>query len=389
MLECTQRALGCQPVGSSAGRPSRITAIRVYSHDLPVVGNAYRMGLTAVERLSSTIVAIETAGGLVGYGETCPVGPLYQPHHMLGARAALAELGPHLVGEDASNLRRMQAVMDAALNGHGYAKAAIEVAAYDLAGKAAGLRVCDLLGGALRERVPSYASLPVSSPDEAVEAAELKQSEGYERIQLKVGGRSLDEDVSAIRRVADVLRPGIGLAVDANRSWTTAEAVAVSEECRDVRLLLEQPCDTYDEIVSLRGRVHHPVLMDESADSVATVSRAATQRVVDGFGLKVTRVGGLSAMRTIRDICEASNLPHTCDDSWGGDIIAAACVHIAATVRPRLLAGVWIAAPYHGLHYDPVNGIRIVDGWISVPDGPGLGVEPRVEEWGDPIASYA
>jgi L-alanine-DL-glutamate epimerase-like enolase superfamily enzyme len=189
-----------------SGRATEVVAVRVYSQDLPVVGAPYRMGSTTVERLTSTIVAVEAVNGLIGYGETCPVGPVYQPHHMLGARAALAEIGPHLIGEDPLNIRRIQCVMEESLAGHGYAKAAIEIAAYDLAGKTSGLRVCELLGGAVRERVPSYASLGVSSAEEAVEVTQRKQAEGYERIQLKVGGRSLDEDVDAIRSGGRELR---------------------------------------------------------------------------------------------------------------------------------------------------------------------------------------
>ena len=93
-------------------------------------------------------------------------------------------------------------------------------------------------------------------------------------------------------------------------------------------------------------------------------------------------------MRTIRDICHAYSLPHTCDDSWGGDIIAAACTHIGSTVRPKLLEGVWLAAPYIEGHYDEKNGIDIVGGHIQRPIGPGLGVFPDEGMFGSPIASF-
>jgi L-alanine-DL-glutamate epimerase-like enolase superfamily enzyme len=347
------------------------------------------MGSAEVGELESTVVAVVTDGGLVGYGETCPVGSVYQPQHMLGARAAVAEMAPHLLGESAVNLRRMHWTMDQALAGHSYAKAAFDIAAYDLAGKASNLRVCELLGGALRERVPSYASIGVVTPDEAVEEARKKRAEGYGRIQLKVGGRDISEDIVAIREVAAVLVPHVRLVVDANRAWTTSEAIAVSSECRDIRLVLEQPCNSLEEVAALHGRIQHPVLLDESTEDIPTVIRVASQRIADGFGLKVTRVGGLSAMRTIRDICETHNLPHTCDDAWGGDIIAAACVHIAATVRPRLLEGVWIAAPQIADHYDTENAVSITDGWLEVPSGAGLGIDPSSSQWDDPIASYA
>ena len=93
-------------------------------------------------------------------------------------------------------------------------------------------------------------------------------------------------------------------------------------------------------------------------------------------------------MRTFRDICEARNLPHTCDDAWGGDIIAAACTQVGATVKPELCEGVWLAAPYIEGNFDPENGIQIVDGHIARPTGPGLGVVPDESKFGAPVASF-
>ena len=79
-------------------------------------------------------------------------------------------------------------------------------------------------------------------------------------------------------------------------------------------------------------------------------------------------------MKIFRDICENSGLPHTCDDSWGGDIIAAACTHVASTVKENLLEGAWLAAPYIEGNYDRDNGIKIIQGHITVPEGSGLGL---------------
>jgi L-alanine-DL-glutamate epimerase-like enolase superfamily enzyme len=143
-----------------------------------------------------------------------------------------------------------------------------------------------------------------------------------------------------------------------------------------------------EEIAAIRGQLRHAVYLDENTESVAAVLRAVGLGICDGFGLKVTRLGGLNAMATVRDICAARSMPHTCDDAWGGDIIAAACVHIGATVEPRLIEGVWIAAPYIAGHYDPKNGVRIENGHIRVPDGPGLGITPDEGAFGDPVASY-
>jgi L-alanine-DL-glutamate epimerase-like enolase superfamily enzyme len=118
------------------------------------------------------------------------------------------------------------------------------------------------------------------------------------------------------------------------------------------------------------------------------VISAAWTGLVDGFGMKITRIGGLQNMRTFRDLCEARNLPHTCDDAWGGDVIAAACTQIAATMRPDLCEGAWVAASYIQGNYDADHGIRIEGGHIRRPTGPGLGVTPDAAHFGAPVASF-
>jgi len=109
---------------------------------------------------------------------------------------------------------------------------------------------------------------------------------------------------------------------------------------------------------------------------------------MDGFGMKVTRIGGLMPMASFRDICEARNLHHTSYDSWGGDIIAGACVDLGATAKPKLFEGAWLAQPYIEGHYDSKNGIVIKDGHIALPSGPGLGVVPDEGLFTNQVASF-
>ena len=367
----------------------RINEIHIYQHELTLKGPSYRMALTEMISADSTIVEIVTDIGLKGYGETCPIGATYQPHHANGARAALAEMAPHLVGMNSLLIGKLGRQMDDALNGHLYAKAAIDIALWDLTGKAHGMRVCDLLGGAVRERIPSYYAIGPEEPDEAARIAKEKQSQGFPRLQMKVGGRDAAIDIEAIHKIAAVLQPGVRLVADANRGWTVRDAITISQACRDIPIVLEQPCDSYDEIARLKGRVCHPVFMDESATDIKVIMRAIHDGIADGFGLKTTRVGGISAMRTIRDICKASGMPHSCDDAWGGDIIAAACLHLGATVEPQLLEGVWIAEPYIDGHYDKDGGIKLNRGYLGLPDKPGLGIDPDVDIWGSPQASFS
>lgn len=366
----------------------RVTTIHMYARTLEVVGEPFHMARTAVDTLDTTIVQVVADNGACGWGETCPVGPVYQPHHALGARAALREIAPALIGRDPLAIGPNRTTMDQRLDGHDYAKAALDIALHDLAGKHYGVRVCDLLGGARLERVPSYFATGVGDPTETARIAADKAEQGFPRIQVKLGGRPVEADIETIRAVAEAVGGRVRLVADANRGWTARDALLASNAWASIPLTFEQPCNTLEELRTIRAQLCHPVFLDESATDLSAVLRAITAGACDGFGFKLTRAGGISAMPALRDVCAARSLPHTVDDAWGGDIIAAACVHVAATVMPDRLEGVWIAEPYIAEHYDANGGIRIRDGHIDVPTGPGLGIDIDPAQFGNPVASW-
>ena len=365
----------------------KIKSINIYQYDLPVKDGPYTMAKAEVWSLDTTLVEVVADNGLVGWGETCPVGPTYAESHAKGARAALIEMAPGLLGKTVNPLS-LHREMNGLLTGHNYAKAAIDIAAHDLLGKAYGISVSELLGGAQVQKVPSYYASGVGSPDEIARIAADKMQQGYPRMQIKVGGRDVETDIAVINKVFEVVGSNMKLAVDGNRGWTTSDALRVSRECQHVPFVMEQPCNTIEEIKAIRQQVNHPIFIDENSVDINSVLRVVGERLCDGFGMKVTRIGGLQPMTTFRDICEARSLSHTCDDAWGGDVIAAACVHIGATVTPRLLEGVWLAQPYIEGHYDSKNGIKVEQGHIQVPQGAGLGVVPDKEIFGEPVARF-
>lgn len=366
----------------------RIAELHVYQADLPLA-KAYRMSEGSYMVLDSTVVQIVSDTGISGWGEVCPVGPTYSHANALGARAALEQLAPGLIGKPLSGPLTVRRSMDRLLYGHNYAKAAIDIAVWDLIGKAHGLRVCDMLGGAVSDHVNAYYALTIDDPDEVARIAVEKVAEGYPRLQIKVGGRPVELDIETIQKVWEATGC-TRLAVDANRALTTRDVLRIERECADIPFVFEQPCNTMDEIAAIRGQVCHGIYLDENTEDLSSVLRAISLGLCDGFGLKVTRLGGLGAMATVRDICESRSMPHTCDDDWGGDILAAACVHIGATVQPRLLEGVWLAEPHMDRHhYDSNNPVRVEAGRITVPTGAGLGVVPDDGVFGDPVASYA
>ena len=144
-----------------------IERVSVYGYDLTYAHGDYVMSAgRVVNVLPSTVVRITTRGGVEGFGETCPLGRTYLPGFGEGARAALRELAPALIGVDAANLAAVDQAMDATLRGHEYAKSAVDVACWDILGRVADQPVAALLGGVLQADVPLYVAVPLGPPDE-------------------------------------------------------------------------------------------------------------------------------------------------------------------------------------------------------------------------------
>ena len=177
----------------------KIRAIRAYQIDLPLHEGSYKWsGGNAVTVFDSTVVCIETETGHTGWGEICPLGPAYLPAYAAGARTGIAELAPHLLGADPTEIDVINRRMDAAMRGHPYVKSALDIACWDLLGQVAGLPVATLLGGHVGEDVVLYRAISQEAPDAMAAKIAGYRAEGYRRFQLKVGGDP-DTDIERIR----------------------------------------------------------------------------------------------------------------------------------------------------------------------------------------------
>ncbi len=366
-----------------------IQEIRIFCVPL-AAKKLYNMSSSVVSTPYSTVVEVVDSSGLKGYGEACLASPQYQPAFNDGVRVSLEILAPAILGYDPIKLNVIHALMNEALDGHPEGKAALDIACWDLSGKILDRSVVDLLGGARQKNIITYHVVGIGTPEYAATEAERLQREGITRIQLKAGGRPIDQDIECIKAVCKVLQPGTDLAVDTNRGWTSAEAVKVSNACAGLSLSLEQPCSTEAELIQLKMQCNHPIIVDENTTDIRSVARMISSGTADGFGLKITRLGGVTNMRVIRDLCIATHTPMSSDDAWGGDIIAAAGVALGATLDPHFSRGAWIAHPYHQTHYDEVNGPRIENGFVTLPKGgPGLGLVFKDGQFGEPAAVYS
>jgi L-alanine-DL-glutamate epimerase-like enolase superfamily enzyme len=208
---------------------------------------------------------------------------------------------------------------------------------------------------------------------------------GYRKFQLKVGGRA-DEDIERIRAVAAALSSGDVLIADANTGWTVHEAARVVNALRDVDVYIEQPCATYDECLWIRKRTPLPFVLDEIVADIDVLLRVLRDGAADVVNLKISRIGGLTKARQIRDLCVSAGIAMTIEDSWGGDIVTAAIAHLAQTTQPDLH---FSSTDFNSYVTRSIatGAPQRVGGFMSVSGAPGLGITPRFEVLGDPVLS--
>ncbi|WP_206455468.1 cis-3-hydroxy-L-proline dehydratase [Aurantimonas marina] len=361
----------------------KITGIKAWQVDLPLKEGRYTWSSGHfVEIFDSTVVAVETDAGITGYAECCPLGSAYLPAFAAGVRAGLAELAPQLLGLDPTDLDVVNAHMDRVLSGHPYIKAPLDIACWDILGKAAGLPVWKLLGGKAQERVALYRAISQRGSAEMAANIEGYRAEGYRKFQLKVGGDA-DADIARIRATRSVLQDGEVLVADANTGWTRAEAARVVLAVRDLDVVIEQPCPTYDECLSVRRRTPLPFVLDEVIDCVATLQRALADDAMDIVNLKISKVGGLTKARLMRDLCVASGTPMTIEDTWGGDIVTATIAHLAQSTPAEFTFSATDFNSYGTVSIAEGAPVR-ENGTMGASDQPGLGVAPRWEALGEP-----
>jgi cis-L-3-hydroxyproline dehydratase len=358
-----------------------VVGLRMYRQMQPFRDGVYATAAGHAEGFDSTIVALDTDDGVTGWGEMAPLGSFYSDAFAAGARAGIEELAPLVVGTPVSHPRRLMRLLNQHMRGQPYVKSAIDMAAWDLYGRAAGRPLSDLLGGGDGETVALYRPIPPHLP--AGESAAAYVAEGYRRLQVKVGADPL-ADAERVREVRRRVPADVAVFADANGAWTTSQARRFLHATRDLDLTMEQPCATYAACTAIRAACSHPLILDESIESLDVLLRAIRDGVADGATLKLSRLGGLTPTILLRDAAAELGLPTTIEDTGGGSIDTAATLHAAvSTPEPLRIHTVdftsWITADHGAGVPAPAAGR------IAAPSGSGLGVEVDEDVLGTPI----
>lgn len=366
--------------------PNAIQSISVYDVKVPYQGlSRHWVDREAPDHLDSTVVLVQTASGLTGIGESCPILAIYLPAFASGLRAALEEMAPALLGQDATQVNQVYRAMDETLYGHGYAKAAIDIACWDILGQHCAQPVSALLGGRFQSKIPAYASIPLRDAREMLKTLKQRQAEGYRHFQLKIGDDPL-EDVERVRKLLESARPGDLFMADANRGWSQADALRAVAEINSLECYLEQPCNTYSECLAVRQHCHRPMILDEVIDGSRDLARAIADDALDALVIKLTHAGGLTPAKIERDICAARGIKVRIEDTAGTEIARAAQAQLAAATPPGLLLGSYTFINDRPTVCEGAPEVR--DGMLHLNDLPGLGITPKLDELGELIAVY-
>jgi L-alanine-DL-glutamate epimerase-like enolase superfamily enzyme len=334
------------------------------------------------------IVRVRTDEGLVGLGEAT-VAPRWTGETAPSCVAAIRDiLAPELVGADPTRISAARAAMDRALKLNPFTKAAIEMALWDISGKAAGVPVYQLLGGKLRDEVPIKMVIGAFDVPRAVGLAEKFLGWGVRCLKVKVG-LDLAGDVERVRAVREAAGPDIPITVDANCGWDVATARRALERLRPFDLLVaEQPIppDDPEEMAFLRRESPIPIMADESVFTLADAWSVARARAADVISVYPGKNGGIAGSIEIAHVAKAAGLSCHVGSNLELGIASAAMLHLACAVDvidSRTYPADILGPLYHesDLLREP---LRLGPETARVPEGPGLGVEldeEQLERW--------
>ncbi|MBM4437852.1 MAG: mandelate racemase/muconate lactonizing protein [Actinobacteria bacterium] len=356
----------------------RIEAIEVLEVRVPrTPRNRIITSYAALPDAHNAIVRVR-AEGLEGVGEA-PTERWWTGEDAASVRHAIEQyLAPELIGRDVG-LRAALQRMEANLAANPYAKAAIEMALWDLLGKAAGQPLYALLGGGPPRPVPIKYVIGRVEPSRARDETQFAQSLGFTYVKVKVGG-ALADDLARVAAVRDVLRPGQRVGVDANAGWSPVEALAALAPLASAGIsFLEQPVAArYPGVMAeLTRRSAVPVVAHESLFTVRDAYQAAVERVAHIWAVTPSTHGGILPALDILSVARAAGLPCLIGSTVELGIATAAMAHLGAAVD--LIADCPVPSDVIGPLYHEGDIVvaqpRLAGGFAYAPDGPGLGVE--------------
>lgn len=325
------------------------------------------------------LIRLRTDDGLEGVGEAT-VTARWSGETVWGAKAMIDHLlAPVVIGCDPHDVAEIDRRMEAVAVYNWYAKSAIEMACWDVVGRAAGKPVYDLLGGACRSlTVRNRFSLGAYAPDVARERAIERVGQGFDTIKVKVGTDPV-EDVARVKAVREGIGPDIALMIDANGGWNETQATSCLKQLEDCRLaIVEQPLPrgNYAGLKELRKATDCKILADESCFDEVEARELLQQDCCDVLSLYPGKQGGIARARRIAELAAEYNVPCSIGSNLEWDVGAATMLHfIVSTPNMQVdrYPGDCLGPFYHEVSIAK-NPLPIEGPLITLHTGPGLGI---------------
>lgn len=353
----------------------KITKIRFGLLRVPLK-TAFKTALRTVHAIEDIIVMIDTDSGHIGYGEAPATAVITGDTHGSILEAIRVFIAPRLIGEDVADLNRLTHLVQTALEKNTSAKAAVEIALYDLWAQLYGAPLYKMLGGG-DPVITTDITISVDTIDKMVADSISAVSRGFDSLKLKVG-KDIGVDIERVKAIYAAVEGRALLRLDANQGWTAKQAVYALHALEDAGVLLElveQPVRASDleGLKYVADRVHTPVMADESVFGPLEVIDIIRNRAADIINIKLMKTGGISNAIKIADIAQIYQVECMIGCMLEASISVAAAVHVAVA-KSNVITKVDLDGPSLCL-FDPVScGVNFNESEISIRDVPGLGV---------------
>jgi cis-L-3-hydroxyproline dehydratase len=313
---------------------ARVTAWAVH---LPYAEGVYRMaGDRITTGMDAVMVRVTASDGTSGYGESGTVGVTYDAQNLPGQIAGVTTLASAILGTDPRSPAAVHRRMTAAMTGHPYCKSPVDIAVWDLSARLAGVPLWQHLGGDAAEETPLYRPVQGATPAEAEAKAKVRLGQGYRRLQVKVGDDPI-VDAQRVLAVRDTVGADVVIYADANCGFSLSAARRFVRElgADGAGVFLEQPCQSLTDCAHLRDSWSGPMVMDENITSLQALLEAHRLGVADGITIKLTRVGGITPARTIRDVAVELGVGVTVEDASGSGIADMTFAHVNSSTPAK------------------------------------------------------
>lgn len=359
---------------AETGSIMRIEKIEVFKVSVPWT-QRYTYSTDSFSELEHVFVKVYTDEGIAGFGEVTSI-PAFKGEDTTTITEVIRLIDPVIKGSNPFDLEKIRVLMDKTVQFNNVAKASVDFALHDIMGKSTGQNAISFVGGKYREKIPLSWSLTIGKPDEvAAEAAEMVEK-GFGTVNLKVG-LDPEEDVERVRKVRKAIGDEPNIRVDANGAFTPMQAIGFIKRIEEYNLqYVEQPVPGWDldGMAEVRRQTHIQISADESLFYLHNALDVIKKGAADIFALKVAKMGGIRKTRQIAAIAEAANMPCMMNSAFELDLGVAAASMVAASSRMVQYSSE-ISGPLR--HQTDVihQGIVYKDGFVILPEGPGLGIE--------------